>query len=413
MRRVRRMASLAGVALIVGCSATGTAQPAPSVAHRSVAVDGPWRAWTKSLSRQEASGSCGATAHQVVCSTAPDGFVGVSRATGAITWTVPATGGAGKNGGLVVDAADERAATSGGHTLRAANLRTGKAAWTHRLPSQRSYLDMAAADGVVYALEAKSDAVRTKGYTNVALGAFRASDGAALWHRPVDATPYEGIAAFGGRVYSTDGTKVTARDARTGRSVATSPPRTASYGGVPLDWCPQLISGGGYLVCAGSSATAGDAFPPLRRLDPVTLGPLRTAAEDPGLKPERGVISSDGVLVLFEDTPEAPGTGTWNAYDLDHPRRLWSYDTTTEEAQLSGGRFVTFTPGNDDTRGRVITIDLHAGPDGTGAAAPRMSPPYPQSRGGEHPGLIAPGGRSGHVVVEPRTHHALRSIPLP
>ncbi|MFJ1967056.1 PQQ-binding-like beta-propeller repeat protein [Streptomyces sp. NPDC087903] len=402
MRWVRAMALSAGVALIVGCSGTGTAQPAPSTAHTSVAVDGPWRAWTKSLSRSEASGFCGATAHQVVCSTAPDGLVGVSRATGAITWTV-ATGRGGKNGGLVVDAADERAATSGGHTLRAANLRTGKEAWTHRLPSTRSYVDLSAADGVVYALDAKSDAVQTEGYTNVALGAFRASDGATLWHRTTDATWYEGMTAFGGRVYSTDGTKVTARDARTGRSVATSPSGTE---------CPHLISGGGYLVCTGSPSSAGDVFPPLRRLDPATLAPLRTA-EDTGMKPERGVISPDGVLVLFEDSAEDPGAGTWNAYDLNHTRRLWGYDTTTEEAELSGGRFVTFTPGNDDTRGRVISIDLHAGPAGTGAAAPRLSPPYSQSRDGEHPALIAPGGRSGHVVVEPRTHHALRSIPLP
>ncbi|WP_371667082.1 PQQ-like beta-propeller repeat protein [Streptomyces sp. NBC_00289] len=402
MRRMRWMALSAGVALIAGCSGTGTAQPAPSTAHTSVAVDGPWRAWTKSITRQEASGFCGATSHQVVCSTAPDGLVGVSRATGAITWTV-ATGGGGKNGGLVLDAADERAATSGGHTLRAANLRTGKEAWTHRLPSTRSYLGMAAADGVVYALDAKSDAVRTKGYTNIALGAFRASDGTTLWHRAVDATPYEGIAAFGSRVYSTDGTKVTAREAPTGRRVATSPPGTE---------CPHLISGGGYLVCTGSPSSAGDVFPPLRRLDPATLAPLRTA-EDTGMKPERGVISPDGVLVLFEDSAEDPGAGTWSAYDLNRPRRLWGYETTTEEAELSGGRFVTFTPDNDDTRGRVITIDLHAGPDGTGAAAARMSPPYPQSRGGEHPALVAPGGRSGHGVVEPRAQPALRSIPLP
>jgi hypothetical protein len=338
-----------------------------------------------------------------VCSTAPDGLVGISRATGASTWTVPATGGGTKNAGLVVDSADERAVTSSGHSLRAANLRTGKAAWTHRLPSVRSYLGMAASDGTVYALDALSDTVQTTGYTDVALGAFRASDGAMLWHRPVGAEPSEGLAAFGGRVYATDGTKVTARDARTGKTVATSPAGTE---------CPHLISGSGYLVCTGSPISASDTFPPLRRLDPVTLKPLRTA-EDTGMKPERGVISSDGVLVLFEDSAEDPGAGTWNAYDLNHPRRLWGYDTTTEEAGLAGGRFVTFTPVYDGTRGRLITIDLHAGPDGTGAAAPRMSAPYPQTRSGEYAALILPGGGAGHVVVEPKAHHALRSIPLP
>ncbi|MFI6931924.1 PQQ-binding-like beta-propeller repeat protein [Streptomyces sp. NPDC050287] len=372
------------------------------MARTAVAVSGPWRAWTKSLSAWEASGTCGATAHQVVCGTAPDGLVGRSRATGAVTWAVPATGAGGKNGGLVVDATDERAVTIGGRVLRAANLRTGKAAWTHRLPSRRSYLSIAASSGIVYALDA-GDSVPSEGFTDLTLGAFRASDGVSLWQKSADADPTEGIAVIGNRVYTTDGKKATARDARTGTTVATSPSALE---------CPHLISGGRYLVCTGSPLSAEDSFPPLRRLDPATLQPLATA-EDTGMKPEGGLISSDGVLVLYEDSAEDPGAGAWNAYDLDRHRRLWSYDTTTEEAGLAGGRFVTFTPENASTRDRLITIDLHAGPDGTGAAAPRISAWYPQTKSGEYPVLIVPGGDSGHVVVEPRKHRALRSIPLP
>jgi hypothetical protein len=338
-----------------------------------------------------------------VCSTAPDGLVGRSRATGAVTWTVPATGTGGKNGGLVVDAADERAVTIGGRVLRAANLRTGKAAWTHRLPSQRSYLSISTVPGTLYALGAKNDSAQSAGPTDFTLGAFRASDGTTLWQKAVDVDFSEGIAAIGNRVYTTDGKKVTARDARTGNTVATSPSALK---------CPHLISGGRYLVCTGSPLSAEDTFPPLRRLDPATLQPLATA-EDTGMKPERGLISSDGVLVLYEDSAEDPGAGAWNAYDLDRRRRLWSYDTTTEEAGLAGGRFVTFTPEDASTRDRVITIDLHAGPDGTGAAAPRIATWYPQTKSGEYPVLIVPGGDAGHVVVEPRKHRALRSIPLP
>jgi phage gp45-like len=75
---------------------------------------------------------------------------------------------------------------------------------------------------------------------------------------------------------------------------------------------------------------------------------------------------------------------------------------------------VTFTPVNDrTTRGRVLTIDLHAGPQGTGTAAPRMSAAYSQTRDGEHPVLVAPGGDTGHLVVMARTHGSLRSLPLP
>ncbi|MDN0194395.1 PQQ-binding-like beta-propeller repeat protein [Streptomyces sp. S.PNR 29] len=397
--RVRTVVAVLGAVLLAGCS--GTPAPGPADPHNSGAADGPWRAWVTSLSPQEASGTCGATEHQVVCSTAPDGLVGRSRVTGAVTWTVAGGGGGGKNGGLVVDAADERAVTSGGRVLRTADLRTGTAAWTHRLPSGRSYTGTGAASGVVYALDTRSG--RSGDGADVALGAFRASDGATLWHRAVDADPGEGIAAFGGRVYTTDGAQVTARDARTGDAVATSPPGTT---------CPHLVSGGRYLVCTGSPVSAEDTFPPPRRLDPATLRPLRTAAGT-GMRPARGLISSDGVLMLYEDSAEDPGAGAWTAYDLEHPRRLWSYATTTEEGGLAGGRFVTLTPGNDTSRGRVISIDLHTGPDGAGAAAPRLSAPYPQTRSGEHPALIVPGGGSGHVVVEPRTHRALRSVRLP
>ncbi|AXG51473.1 hypothetical protein SLCG_0318 [Streptomyces lincolnensis] len=406
VRRVRKTVVVAGMVLLVGCSGAGNAGPSgsgraevasvPVAARSAVAVDGPWRAWTRSLSPRETS--CGSTAHQIVCATTPDGFVGRSRATGEVTWTVPATATGGKNGGLVVAATDERAVTSGGRVLRAANLRTGKAAWTHRLPAGRAYTGVGAASGVVYALDARDG-------TDVALGAFRASDGAALWHRSVDADPHEGIAALGDRVYTADGagTKVTARDARTGRTVATSPAGTE---------CPHLVSGGRYLVCTGSRFSASDTFPPLRRLDPVTLQPRETA-EDTGLKPERGLISSDGVLMLFEDSAEDPGAGSWNAYDLNRARRLWSYDTTTTEAGLVRGRFVTLTPDNDASRGRVISIDLRVGPTGAGAAAPRQSPSYPQLTSGEHPELLVPGGDSGHVVVRTRTRPVLRSIPLP
>ncbi|MFI5678347.1 outer membrane protein assembly factor BamB family protein [Streptomyces cellulosae] len=375
---------------------TVSAPGAPSAPRTPVVVSGPWRAWTASLSAQEET--CGATAHQIVCGTRSGGLVGRSRADGEVTWAVPATGGAKKNGRLVVDAADERAVTGAGGVLRAANLRTGTAAWTQRLPDGTVPAALGAADGTVYALEAPATT-----YPAQALGAFRASDGKKLWHRTVDADPYTAIAAFGGRVYTTDGKKVTARDARTGAASATSPRGTE---------CPNLISGGHYLVCTGSPYTTQDSFPPLQRLDPVTLSPLPTA-EDTGEKPERGLISSDGVLVLYEASPEDSSAGAWNAYDLVHHRRLWSYANTTEEAGLAGGRFVTFTPGNvAAVRGRVITIDLHAGPQATGAAAPRMSAPYAQTRTGEHPVLVLPGADTGHVVVHALTHRSLRSIPL-
>ena len=350
---------------------------------------------TRSLSAQESSEVCGGTARQLVCGTAPDGLVGRSRADGAITWTVPATG-KGTPGALVVDPADERAVTGAGRSLRAANLRTGTATWSHRLPAGRTYAGIAAADGTVYALH-------TEGSAHVVLAAFRASDGSALWRTSIDADPYESPAAFDGRVYTTDGTKVTARDARTGKTVATGPSGTE---------CPHLVTGGGYLVCTGSPQSAEDSFPPLRRLDPSDLKPLATA-EDTGMKPERGLISPDGILLLLEDSAEDPGGGTWNAYDLVHPRRLWSYPSTTRQAALADGRFVTFTPDNDATRGRVITVDLHAGPDGTGTAALRMSPAYPETRGSAYPALIVPGGDSGHVVVEAAARHVLRSVPLP
>lgn len=403
------MVSVAGAALIgsvlAGCSGAGTTSPGAEAdaLTTSVTVQGPWRSWSRTLSAREVSGACGATTHQVVCSIAPDGLIGRSRVDGTVTWTVPATGSNGKNAGLVVDAADERAVTGAGRTLRVANLRTGRAAWSHRAPAGRTYVGFAAADGVVYALDAPS------GSENGTLRAFRASDGTSVWQTSVEAESGEGLTAFGGRIYTTDGTKVTAHDARTGKTLAAGPAGTK---------CPHLIAGGGYLVCTGSPLSAEDSFPPLRRLDPATLKPLATA-EDTGMKPERGLISSDGVLMLFEDSAEDPGAGTWSAYDLNHPRRLWSYATTTKEAGLTGGRFVTFTPSNDTTKGRVITIDLHAGPDGTGTAAPRLSPAYPEARESVYPALIVPGADSGHVVVEatahhsPTAHNALRSVPLP
>ncbi|MGH1552520.1 PQQ-binding-like beta-propeller repeat protein [Streptomyces sp. L7] len=198
-------------------------------------------------------GLCQATAHQVVCGTRSGGLLGRSRNTGKVTWSVPATGSV-KKPVLVVDAADERAVAGGGEILRAANLRTGKAAWTHRLADGSISVAIDAADGTVYALEALA-----KPSEDVVLRAFQASDGRQLWHRTVDADPCGDMAAFGGRVYITDGTRVTARDARTGTAAATSPRATE---------CPNLVSGGGYLVCTGSPYSAMDYFPPLQRLDP-------------------------------------------------------------------------------------------------------------------------------------------------
>ncbi|WP_234467572.1 PQQ-binding-like beta-propeller repeat protein [Streptomyces sp. MBT62] len=373
-------------------SASGTPSTSPS------ATGTGWNAWTANYSAAE--GRCEATAHQVVCRTGTGGLVGRSRSTGEVTWTVPPAG-RGKDADLIVDSATERAVTSSGKTLRAANLRTGKAAWTRRLTYGSAFpVVIRVADGTVYVLETP-----TAGEKTITLAAFRASDGTSLWHRGVAADPYGDMAVFGGRVYTTDGTEVTARDARTGDTVATSPQ------GVECDY---LITGGHYLVCTGSPYSAEDTFPPLRRLDTDTLRPLKTA-EDTGDKPERGVISSDGVLVLYEDSAEDPGAGSWNAYDLVHPKRLWSYDNTTEEAELAGDRFLTFTQGNDDdaVRDRVISIDLRAGPKGTGDAAPRLSPRYSQARGGEYPRLAVPGGDPDHVVVQAGTHRSLRSIPLP
>nr|WSY49766.1 PQQ-like beta-propeller repeat protein [Streptomyces sp. NBC_00886] len=408
LHRIRLVgATLLGLVL-VGCASSGntpsgetsrttvSASESPSASPAPVASSG-WSAWTASYSAAE--GRCEATAHQVVCRTGSGGFVGRSRGTGEVTWSVPPTG-RGKDAELVVDSATERAVTSSGETLSAANLRTGKAAWTRRLTDGSTFpVVLRVADGAVYVLETP-----TAGMKIITLAAFRMSDGKRLWHRSVAADPYGDMAAFAGRVYTTDGTKVTARNARTGATVATSPK------GVE---CSYLISGGKYLVCTGSPISAGDIFPPLQRLDPDTLRPLKTA-EDTGDKPERGVISSDGVLVLYEDSAEDPGAGAWNAYDLVHPKRLWSYDTTTEEAELAGDRFVTFTPRNEPAvRGRVITIDLHAGPKATGAAAPRMSSPYSQTRGGEGPRLVVPGGDPDHLVVQAGTHRSLRSIPLP
>ncbi|WP_307781895.1 PQQ-binding-like beta-propeller repeat protein [Streptomyces sp. MBT65] len=408
LHRIRLVgATLLGLVL-VGCAGSGStpsgessrttvsASASPSASPTPVADSG-WQAWTASYPAED--GRCEATAHQVVCRTGSGGFVGRSRSTGRVTWSVPPAG-RGKDADLVVDSASERAVTSSGATLSAADLRTGKTAWTRRLTGGSTYpVVLRVAEGTVYVLETPAEGMKI-----IPLAAFRMSDGRTLWHRGVAADSYGDMAVFGGRVYTTDGTEVTARDARTGDTVATSAE------GVE---CPHLVSGGHYLVCTGSPISAEDTFPPLRRLDPDTLRPLRTA-EDTGQKPERGVISSDGVLVLYEDSAEDPGGGSWNAYDLVHPKRLWSYATTTEEAELAGDRFVTFTPVNDaPVRGRVITIDLHAGPKAKGAAAARMSAPYAQARYGEYPRLVLPGGDPDHVVVQAATHRGLRSMPLP
>ena len=404
LRRTRLVGAAFVGLLIAGCAGTGntpsdgsgrTTVSAAGVS--SAARSGTWRAWTTANSAQE--GLCQATAHQVVCGTRSGGLLGRSRNTGKVTWSVPATGSV-KKPVLVVDAADERAVAGGGEILRAANLRTGRAAWTHRLADGSISAAISASDRTVYALETLA-----KPSENVVLRAFRASDGKQLWHRTVDADPYGDLASFGGRVYITDGTRVTARDARTGAAVAVSP-RTAE--------CPNLVSGGGYLVCTGSPYSAMDYFPPLQRLDPVSLKPLPTA-EGTGMLPARGLISADGVLMLCETSAEDPGGCDWNAYDLVRHRKLWSYPTTTYQAGITGGRFVTFTPDNDRaTKGRVITIDLRKGPQATGSAAPRMSPAYPQARGGEHPGLVVPlGSDAGHIVIQAAAHRSLRSVPLP
>ncbi|MGX9887938.1 outer membrane protein assembly factor BamB family protein [Streptomyces sp. NPDC002276] len=369
-------------------SASPTASPS--------AVGAGWNAWTVNYSAAE--GRCEATAHQVVCRTGSGGLVGRSRSTGEVTWTVPPAE-RGKDADLVVDSATERAVTSSGKTLRAANLRTGKAAWTRPLADASIPTVLGAADGTVYAVENPDVNLRV-----ITLAAFRMSDGESLWSRTFHGDSYGGVAAFGGRVYTTDGMKVTARDARTGDPLATTPKDVE---------CDNLVSGGHYLVCTGSPYSAGDVFPPLQRLDPVTLRPMKTA-EDTGDKPERGVISPDGVLVLYEANAEDSSAGSWNAYDLVHPKRLWSYYDTTEEGELAGDRFLTFTPRNDAAfRDRVMSIDLRAGPKGTGDAAPRMSPRYSQARGGEYPRLAVPGGDPGHVLVQAGTHHSLRSVPLP
>ncbi|MFF4028922.1 PQQ-binding-like beta-propeller repeat protein [Streptomyces sviceus] len=398
----------AALLVLVGCAGNtasgGPKTPAvssssgasgPTVEMTSTSVSGPWRAWTASLSRREAHGSCGATAHQVVCATDSGGFVGRSRADGRVTWTVSAAD-RGKSAGLVVDAADVRAVTGVAGVLRAADLRTGARAWTHRAPAGNAYTTLAAADGVVYALAATDPTSST-----AVLEAVRASDGRPLWHRSVARSAGEPLAAFRGRVYHADGTRVTARDARTGDTVATSPA------------CPHLVTGGHYLVCTGSPFSAGDTFPPMRRLDPATLRPLPTPRNTIN-KPVHGVISDDGILVLYEAGAEDTSAGDWNAYDLENDRRLWSTYATEADATVADGRFVTFTPVNDrTTRGRVLTIDLHAGPKGTGTAAPRMSPAYAQTRDGEHPALVVPAGDTGHVLVMARTHGSLRSLPLP
>ncbi|MFE3850420.1 PQQ-binding-like beta-propeller repeat protein [Streptomyces griseorubiginosus] len=406
---IRRTAVVGAALLVLAGCAGNTASGGPktpavsspsgaSAPTTSLSVSGPWRAWTASLTRPEAHGSCGATAHQVVCATNTGALVGRSRADGRVTWTVPGDAHA-KTAHLLVDAADERAVAGVAGVLRAADLRTGTQAWTRRLPTGRAYVALAATDGIVYALHAPDPFIRT----GAVLDAVRASDGTPLWHRNVTWSTGEPLAAFRGRVYTSDGSRITARDARTGATLATSPTSVE---------CPHLVTGGRYLVCTGSPLSAGDTFPPMRRLDPATLKPLPTPRNTIDM-PVRGVISDDGVLVLYEAGAEDTSAGNWFAYDLKNDRKLWSTYATEADATVAGGRFVTFAPGNDVARGRVVTLDLHAGPQGTGSAAPRMSPAYAQTRDGEHPVLVVPGGDAGHVVVMARTHGSLRSLPLP
>ncbi|WP_234434286.1 PQQ-binding-like beta-propeller repeat protein [Streptomyces sp. NRRL F-5126] len=360
------------------------------------------------LSSAEAPGTCLATAHQVVCSAAPDGLVGRSRATGAVTWRVPGSG-TGKNGGLVIAAGAARAVTSSGRTLRAADLRTGRQAWSHRLPAGHTYTGAGSDGTTVFAYESGGGPAGRAGSPPTVLAAFRGSDGTPLWHKTVAAAADTAPTAFGGRVYTTDGARVTARDNRTGAVLATSP-RGAE--------CPALVSGGHYLVCTGSPYSASDIFPPVRRLDPASLQPLSTVPE-PSMMPRRGMVSPDGVLMLFETSAEDPGAGTWEAYDLGRPRKLWSYATTTDEGALCGERFATFTPAYGPGTGRLITFDLHAGPHGTGSEAPRQSATHQETRWSERPAVIVPDGGSGHpdppghVVVEGHVHHTLRSIATP
>lgn len=406
---IRRTAVVGAALLVLAGCAGNTASGGPktpavsspsgaSAPTTSLSVSGPWRAWTASLTRPEAHGSCGATAHQVVCATNTGALVGRSRADGRVTWTVPGDAHA-KTAQLLVDAADERAVSGVAGVLRAADLRTGTQAWTRRLPTGRAYVALAATDGIVYALHAPDPFIRT----GAVLDAVRASDGTPLWHRNVSWSTGEPLAAFRSRVYTSDGSRITARDARTGATLATSPTSVE---------CPHLVTGGRYLVCTGSPLSAGDTFPPMRRLDPATLKPLPTPRNTIDM-PVRGVISDDGVLVLYEAGAEDTSAGNWFAYDLKNDRKLWSTYATEADATVAGGRFVTFAPGNDVARGRVVTLDLHAGPQGTGSAAPRMSPAYAQTRDGEHPVLVVPGGDAGHVVVMARTHGSLRSLPLP
>lgn len=409
MRRVVPVVGAALVGLVLGgCADAGNTQPdkggrttaSPVRSASASPVDGPWRAWESKLSAEEAAGVCDATPHQVVCSTASGGLVGRSRADGTVNWAVPG-GDGGKSSTLVLDSADERAVTGADRVLRAANLRTGVQAWTRQLPAGRVSVGLAAAEGLVFAL----DAPRHGGDdTDLALSAYRAPDGAPVWRKDsLHIDRYGGLAVFGGRIYTTDGTKVTARDARTGAATATTPAGTD---------CPTLLSGGSYLVCTGSAASASDIFPPLQRLDPATLRPLATA-EDTGMRPARGLISPDGVLLLYEDSAEDPGNGSWNAYDLDHPRRLWSHPSTPQDVGLTGGRFVTFTDAYGPPKSRLISMDLRAGPDGTGAAAARTSSPPARAWDGKHPALIVPEGDVGYVLVKQSVDAALRSVPLP
>ncbi|MGQ4510747.1 outer membrane protein assembly factor BamB family protein [Streptomyces sp. DW26H14] len=334
-----------------------------------------------------------------MCGVGADGLTGRSRATGAVTWQIPSLA-TGRNVGLVLAVPDGRAVAAGADTLHAADLRTGSSAWSHRLTPGRAYAALAEGGGAVYALDTTTG---PPGDTRtVTLDAYRTTDGTALWHRSVHADATAPPRVIGGRVYTTDGSTVTARGARTGRVVATGPAGTD---------CPQLLSGAGYLVCTGSRFSASDTFPPVVRLDPATLRPVRTL-RDSGMKPVAGVFS-DGVLVLYEEGAEDSSAGDWSAFDLGSGAELWSYHTTTGQGALDGGSFTTFTPSYDTAGGRLISIDLRAGPEGTGAAAPRFSPAYPDTDFSRYPSVVVPGGGAGHLLVQSTRVGTLRSVPSP
>ena len=330
----------------------------------------------------------------MVCSVAPAGLVARSAGTGEVVWRLAASARAGRNAGLAVDGS--RAVSAGDRTLRAADLDTGTTAWTTTLRRGSRFGAPAVADGVVYAASYGTNPTTAP---SPELLAYRASDGAALWRE--SSTDLHPVAA-GGRVYSVEsGGRVLARDGRTGRIVATSDPSSA---------CEALISGAGRLVCTGSPLSASDTFPPVTLVDPATLAVVRTLPQ-PGDKPYGGVISDDGVLVLREVNAEDPSVGRWIGVDLRTGSALWTSDGTTDnDVALVGGRAVWLTAANGSTPGRLVSVDLRKGPNGTGADAPRLSPVYPEAAGGRSARLTAQGR---HVVMAPRIRPALRSVVAP